>query len=899
MAFLSQSPISFTYDGVLRITQEAAQTCQDDVTGLFEEFVCEEEEVTQNSKSGTQLPSKAKTTSEQTDRMGMTCRALLGAVSKPEDHLRRLDNALGRLVKFKIIQPLLKDDELARRACAVLERLPAEYGEYHEACDGQMCAELPSDYFTNEHCTRTTSNLKVTRYLPVFLLELAVLVALPISERQNWHGQATLSLVNMIADSLEYLLYMKPGANFDASRLLIVRSLLWSLWRRSLSLHRYYVLRVHLEFGFTYSVHRSLRLKGQRLYDIVCNHRQLAGSTTPEASALPNSACNLAYELLQSDPVLVGTDLTALLVRFNETFPDEPPQHADQRSDTTTLEQSNHQITEQTTRVDDSSVRNHVSHASHVNTCSGNCTRLAWNESSYRAISGAPAVSLVPIQEGRLQYCESSRRTMTVAQTWTSVQDGNQGDAINVPGISTCLHKTFCEVSHKAGCNSYWVHTTCVPIDQTMRNEVMDSINAVFEDSQFTLVYDHKIISMAAPDAGLCEVDSMEKLLATFLLCEWNLGAWTLFEAMKGAKNLQLLCKNNTLVSLHEVILSIHTRGSIELSSLLLSSYYLLRPSEIHGLSSIITVFQELSSSELLRHTNTRTMGVEEAGRLLSYRRVRDEKDQVLIWSLLIGVPPTSIPAQFWSYMFTIRTGYLMSSIPRVEGVPNLSWGPICPGCAIDNQDTFAKSQSLVWHDEQSEEGWIIKTSTLSPIFLKAIWQFCSLDGLRLERAVRSAFTHTGAIWSEFWSVHHRHGSSYFERKRPLFMGQLPTNGEEWHLKYRMAMNAYQLWSTWTLLRLPAACRRELLKVSNRYRRESKSVALIYPKIDGSTPEDPLKLSQMVDNLTLAVITSEKGDIQDAFWKWREVIKWDTNVYLPPFRERLINYSKPLEPDNL
>ncbi|KAL9097526.1 MAG: hypothetical protein Q9165_000422 [Trypethelium subeluteriae] len=385
---------------------------------------------------------------------------------------------------------------------------------------------------------------------------------------------------------------------------------------------------------------------------------------------------------------------------------------------------------------------------------------------------------------------------MSISQTYINVRGGTADELPNAPGMSTCLHEKYCEVSQKMGCNSYWVHTACVPVDQTMRDETMRLINAVFEDSKLTLICDDKVISLEAPETKQREITFMEKLLATFLVCGWNLGAWSLLEAFKGAKNLQLLCQNDTLVSLYDVISFVHEKGSVELSNLALSLYFLLRPNEVRAFSSKITTFSDDSTNGIFDNNTTRAMAIEEAGHLLSHRHVRDDDEKMLIWSLLIGIPPTNIASQFWSYIVEVRTGYLVSSMPSVAGAPNLSWAPSSPDHASDaTYNLIYQRQRSFWHAEQTVKGSNTARGESRLRGLDAVWHFCRLDDLRLGRA------------------------------------------------------------------------------------------------DGSPTDDLSKSSELVDSLTLAIITSEQDDQFGATWRWHadnaETHAWDMLSRLPEFPPEL------------
>jgi hypothetical protein len=62
------------------------------------------------------------------------------------------------------------------------------------------------------------------------------------------------------------------------------------------------------------------------------------------------------------------------------------------------------------------------------------------------------------------------------------------------------------------------------------------------------------------------------------LVCDWNVRAWTLLEAIRGRRSIYLLCKYNKVLSLRETLEIVHREGSISLSILFLTAQHLLPP---------------------------------------------------------------------------------------------------------------------------------------------------------------------------------------------------------------------------------------------------------------------------------------------------------------------------------
>lgn len=68
-------------------------------------------------------------------------------------------------------------------------------------------------------------------------------------------------------------------------------------------------------------------------------------------------------------------------------------------------------------------------------------------------------------------------------------------------------------------------------------------------------------------------------------------------------------------------------------------------------------------------------------GILLSHRHAPRSGDDILIWSLLVNKKVTKNVVQLWrSQLGTkIKTGFLLSSTPRIKGYQGLSWAPCSP----------------------------------------------------------------------------------------------------------------------------------------------------------------------------------------------------------------------------
>ena len=114
------------------------------------------------------------------------------------------------------------------------------------------------------------------------------------------------------------------------------------------------------------------------------------------------------------------------------------------------------------------------------------------------------------------------------------------------------------------------------------------------------------------------------------LVCDWNVRAWTLLEAIRGRRSIYLLCKYNKVLSLRETLEIVHREGSISLSILFLTAQHLLPPPDKD--------LNETFPSKLYFDMKSKGfVSIEEAGSLLSWRQASRPGDDIVIWSLLVG----------------------------------------------------------------------------------------------------------------------------------------------------------------------------------------------------------------------------------------------------------------------
>ena len=239
-----------------------------------------------------------------------------------------------------------------------------------------------------------------------------------------------------------------------------------------------------------------------------------------------------------------------------------------------------------------------------------------------------------------------------------------------------------------------------------------------------------------------------EKLLVTAIASDWNVRAWTFFEAFRARGTLHLLCKNNAVVPLRQVIDTVHRKGALEIGNLLLASPHFLPPLNDRELAR--------SKSKSRQEFEEGHLAIELSGSLLNHRAASRPGDDFVIWSLLMSEDKIFYSANdFWKSMqgealqsavdtgdifssaAMISTGFLVSSAPRLKE-KGLTWAPATPAL---HAATNVEEDSYNGYDGgQSYRGLITKEG------LVADWLIFKFDGCSFWLAVKSLLSW---LWGE------------------------------------------------------------------------------------------------------------------------------------------------------
>lgn len=152
---------------------------------------------------------------------------------------------------------------------------------------------------------------------------------------------------------------------------------------------------------------------------------------------------------------------------------------------------------------------------------------------------------------------------------------------------------------------------------------------------------------------------------------------------MRGRRNIYLLCKDDKILSFRETLDIVCQEGSIDLAILFLATQHLLPPEDFED-----ERFSAAHYSAVLRFVT-----LEEAGSLLSHRQASRPGDDVVIWSLLVDEKKFDSAESMWKDQIRmirqanrrlvaangVKTGFLLSSAPRIKEVRGVRWAPTSP----------------------------------------------------------------------------------------------------------------------------------------------------------------------------------------------------------------------------
>ncbi|KIX94155.1 uncharacterized protein Z520_10181 [Fonsecaea multimorphosa CBS 102226] len=591
------------------------------------------------------------TAARQKERLREMSRSYFHAVREPQDHVAQLDQKIAALIDC-CYDGILDEDYMVSKACALLSRMPATPPLTQALIAMFRGSKFNWLYFEGVHDSHvpldrdTWDKLLVTRWFDTNTIKIALTIV-QVHDAKNsilvdLFGEYLITLAE-ISESTFSLLYHCNDA-VEQQSWLLASSFLWTCWYRGLMLYLHSALHFHLQLGYDV----------QKLYRLNMRHPlpQMGLHWLPLKPS--QYLCPWAFELLRSDRASVSQDFRRFHQRFSALHGQRParclggpcrpcsgqgPTYCQRFTGLKIVDQSAHDAS-----------------------CDGQCQSLLWDETSYRSVSGARAVSITDSDGGYIRYCRASPQTIAVSHVWAHGAGGRPHT-----GFNDCLHQRLVRIARENNCDSYWMDTPCIPEDHQLRAEAITYINEVFHTSSMTLVWDRDLMAI---DISHASIETQEAILCTLLVCDWALRSWTLLESMRARHNIHLLCKDNKTIALRDCLLNVHHDGAIDIATLLLTSQQLL-PTAKYDVES--------PDEEILKQMEG-YVPVEEALHLLARRHASRPGDSIVILSLLIDDKPVYTAEAFWKSKigYSLSTGVLFSSQPRLR-CKGFRWAPSQP----------------------------------------------------------------------------------------------------------------------------------------------------------------------------------------------------------------------------
>ena len=635
--------------------------------------------------------------SERQNCLEAFCMRLHRCAQNAQDHFALLDQTLSSLVCRQVVTTD-PDQEVVKQTCHVLCRLPEippkiNFNMFLWSTPRSNAPLWSKDYFkvslAENYSTPMSAidppleDLRVVSSLGTSTIQLA----LHITTTQNGGYMALAKSIKDFVDLLAELLDIADGirtrdGGATVQSAFIIKAFLWTTWQRSIMLFFWNVLGNQLHRGWNSEWSSNLALRGCSLLA----HRSVQSALNGWANTRASYMCTWAFELLKTSRGSIGLDFRKFHEVFAEMHSNRSARclwNSDEPCDGTRPESCGRFADRRLVANDQSA---------HDILCAGDCRRVSWSKKSYQHVVGGRAV-LLESNAKKIRYCEASETTLAISHVWSHGQGGRPDTGINL-----CLHHRYIRLAREHGCTSYWIDTLCIPDDHELRAEAIGYINRTFVSSKVTLVCDKDLMNI---DTTKFSVQLIESLLVTLLVCDWNVRAWTFLEAMKGSHGLCILCKDNKTIFLRDALLLVHQEGSIDLAVLFLAMQQFLP-----------------SHTEAFRRNSPR-QSIEEASSLLCHRHATRSGDDVVIWSLLSGIKVTFTAEELWRTKRRVRTGFLMSSAPRIENVQGMGWAPRTPCIRLsDDSDALLNGHYLSYDGEGSDYGEITPKGLMAEWFV-------------------------------------------------------------------------------------------------------------------------------------------------------------------------------------
>lgn len=556
------------------------------------------------------------------------------------------------------------------------------------------------------HDTLPGSNwcmLQVTHYVDDLVLRCALHIV--VSEALGG-GRSGISgrMVDSVLALLRLSLKFSAESGMRDTKWLIVHVFLWTSWQRCLMMWMWEVMANQLE-GYDYEI--NSKLSRRRIQSIPEIDKVLSQQQNNLLHLTPY-LCGWSMRSLQNDRASLSMNFRYFHNLYHSRFGERS---AICNPGPT---QCNGGSSQHCQRFKNTEVQNQ---SMHDRKCTGCCPKLFWSRESFLNVVGPRAVDIYLTDNDTLRYCPATEGTLTVSHVWSHGQGGRPDHAGSEgTGFNLCLHRRYADLAVSLGCVSYWMDTPCIPSERELRWECISQITHVFATSAKTLICDRDIMTI---DISTHSIASYESLLASLLVCDWGVRAWTLLEAIRGRLGLWVLCQNNMAVSVMDVLKSVHARGRIDIATLFLGRAYLFPPQK-HDEDTERELFGELYEPPEKGGMEDGFLSIGEAAAMLSHRHATRDGDDLLIWSLLIGDLEDESPVEMWKRQVgkKIPTGSLISSAQRVQGHRGLGWAPYKPTISQNLHPSAMASKAYPGFDGCGTRDGVITKDGLHALWL-------------------------------------------------------------------------------------------------------------------------------------------------------------------------------------
>lgn len=624
-------------------------------------------------------------------------------------HVEKLDDLLSPLIisSFLIHKQKWSRDEIIDRACALLARIPSYPPELPFKITGKREQHLangpwpkeyfasPSSYSAGERSTTTALDQYEWASFRVFSRPSTNLVRIAlfmVMQRDLPVGflSAYVDDLTALLDTATQLFLQSPKSAVDARASFVLQAFLWAEWQRTVLIELWRDSTIQMKTGAAFDRYSfPLAMPGREKV------REMR----------PNYMCKWAFELLRTGLSSVTQDFRRMFEIYKVHFGDRASRcnlkavPASNKSSSSSLRVCDGKAPGNCQRFESDDVQEQSAHDFE---CLGSvCSRPVWDEQSYNSIKGARAVSLEETDERHIRYCPVTMETMAVSHVWSHGQGGRPET-----GFNFCLHRRYTKLAQALGCTSYWMDSPCIPTDMDLRYEAMGQINNNFLNSKVTLLVDRDLMEINIDPPTL---EAKEAIVATIVVCDWNVRAWTLLEGMRGRWNLHILCRDNHTISLKDVLNDVLTYSNLTM------------------ISPCLTLQHYIATTRRPAEGEIPPVTIEQATCLLNHRHATKDRDVALIWSLVCGSKLFKSSVDFWksSVGTSLSTGFLVSSSPRLQGVHGFGWAPSRPNLLPPTAGTPTTEQYPAYDGDNSVWGTITERG------FKAEWLACVIGRSR------------------------------------------------------------------------------------------------------------------------------------------------------------------------